>query len=309
MTIKLNGALGRVAELWGEPPSQREMKWLWMWLKYFFPHRPTPSIQRGAQLVESIVEVKSLILDGDIDAELEQLLRQQATSISRLQTERLFNQTDDFNWIDSDDRQLYWLIDHIHNFLGIRVPDAEARLSRRDYFICLMDVTLLPVLDKRNYLSRLHQAWLMHLKDTPYLNWFSGDDEIARCDFAWQIIDSRLGSMIGQEFKKYQGGAGVKCYFDSLQASEYEKRSHVDHIKKLWGQRKYREKLEKNKVRQRNFVLSDVTIKNLDKLAKELHVSRTEALERLIELAAKHGMPSAPAWSSATLDSPGAGNY
>ncbi|MGZ2744444.1 hypothetical protein [Burkholderia stagnalis] len=309
MPIKSDAVLDKIEELWGELPLPRERIWLWMRLKYFFDSRPAPTIRLDVPVVEAITQAKSLIEDGDIDTELEQLLKQRATFISTVRRGRHFNQIEEFDWVSLDYRQLYWMIRRIHNWLGISVPEAEARLSKRDYLICLMDLAPLSTLDKKNYLSRLHQSWLTHLKDTSHLNWFSGDDEIARCDFAWQIIDSRLGTMIGQEFKKYPGSTGVKCYFDSLLVSEYEKKSHVDHVKKLWGQRKYREKLEKNKVRQRNFVLSDVTIKNLDKLAKELRVSRTEALERLIELAAKHGMPSAPAWHSPTLDSPGAGNY
>lgn len=293
MTIKVDGAVGRIAELWGDVPSLRTRRCLWIWLKYFFPRRPIFSIQGGVPLVESIVVGQSLVLDGDIDAELEQLLKLHVASIPALQAGQFLNQTEDFDWVDSDDRQLCWLIDSIHRSLRFRVPDAEARLSRRDYFICLIDLIFSSVLFKRNYISSLHQSWLRHLEETSYLKWFDSNDEMARCDFAWQILDSRLSSIVGQEFKKYQGNTGLKCYFDSLNVTDYEKRSHVDYIKKLWSQRKYREKLEKNNVRQRNFVLSDVTIKSLDKLAKGLDVSRTEVLERLIELAAKHGMPAA----------------
>jgi hypothetical protein len=293
MTIKIDGAVGSIAELWGDIPSIRTRRWLWMWLKYFFPARPIFPLQLGGPLVEPILQSKSLILDGDIDAELEQLLKLHTASIPNLQKGQFVNQIEDFDWVGSDDRQLCWLIDCIHRSLRFRVPDAEARFSRRDYFICLMDLALSSVLVKRNYVSSLHQSWLRHLTETSYLKWFGSNEEMARCDFSWQILDSRMSSMFGQEFKKYPGSTGLKCYFDSLQVSEYEKRNHVDHIKKLWSQKKYREKLEKNKVRQRNFVLSDATIKSLDKLAKGLEVSRTEALERLIELAARHGMPNA----------------
>lgn len=293
MVIKIDGALGGIAELWGDIPSVRSRRWLWMWLKYFFPHRPFFYMQAGASPVESIVQATTPILDGDIDIELEQLLKLHSASIPTLKSGQFLNQIEDFDWLESNDYQLSWIIDCIHRSLRFKVPDAEARLSKRDYFICLMDLVLDTVLNKRNYLSNLHQSWLRHLKETSYLKWFDSDDETARCDFAWQILDLRLGPMIGQEFKKYRGSTGLRNYFDSLQMSEYEKRSHVEHIKKLWSQRKYREKLQKNKVRQRNFVLTDATIKNLDKLAKELEVSRTEALERLIELAARHGMPSA----------------
>ncbi|MGO4281559.1 ribbon-helix-helix domain-containing protein [Cupriavidus sp. RAF20_2] len=307
MTIETRGALGLITVHWGGEPSPRERRWLWAWLKYFFPGRPVLLMRPGASPVESIVHAKSLILDGDSDIELEQLLRQQAAAIQTLHAGRFFNQTEDFDWVGTDNRQLCWLIDYIHNLLRIRIPDAEARFSKRDYFICLIDLVLASLLDKQNYLTRLHQSWLRHLRDTSYLNWFSDDDEPGRCDFAWQVLDARmqytlldsiqLDPVIGQEFRKYPGGVGLKCYFDSLQVSDYEKQNHVGHIKKLWSQRKYREKLEKNKIRQRNFVLPDATIKSLDKLAKGLGVSRTEALERLIELAARYGMPGAPAES------------
>ncbi len=302
MTISKNQAVDVIAELWGERPSAREQRWLWVWLKYFFPGRPIFSIRRGASTVEPVAQARSLILDGDIDAELEQLLKQHATSIQTLKNGQFFNREEDFHWIGSDNHQLWWITDHLHKYLGIKIPDAEARLNRRDYFICLMDLALSSILDKRNYVSRLHQSWLEHGKKNSHLQWFSRDDEMARCEFAWQVLDTRIGNILGQEFKIYPGASGLKCYFDSLHVSEYEKKSHIDHIKKLWNQRKYREKQEKNKVRQRNFVLSDTTMKNLDKLANRLGTSRTEALERLIKLAAKHGMPSAQSAGEILLD-------
>ncbi|WP_144409854.1 ribbon-helix-helix protein, CopG family [Cupriavidus basilensis] len=315
MTIEVNETLVRITEYWGETPSSRERRWLWAWLKYFFPGRPVLLMRPGASPVESIVHVKPLILDSDCDTELEQLLRQQVASIQTLRAGRFFNQAEDFDWVGTEHRQLCWLINHTHNLLRIRVPDAEARFSKRDYLICLIDLVLASLLDKKNYLDRLHQSWLRHLRDTSYLNWFSDDDEPGRCDFAWQVLDTRmqytlldsiqLNPVIGQEFRKYPGGTGLKCYFDSLQVSDFEKQSHVAHIKKLWSQRKYRKKQEKNKIRQRNFVLPDATIKNLDKLAKGLGVSRTQVLERLIELAVRHGMPGALADPGTTFDLPG----
>ncbi|WP_186426468.1 ribbon-helix-helix protein, CopG family [Cupriavidus metallidurans] len=315
MTIETSGTLGRIAECWGETPSSRERRWLWAWLKYFFPGRPVLLIRPGASPVESIIHAKSLILDGDSDVELEQMLRQQTAPIQTLHAGKFFNQTEDFDWVGTDHRQLCWLINQTHNSLRIRIPDAEARFSKRDYLICLIDLALASLLDKKNHLERLHHAWLRHLRDTSYLNWFCDDDDPGRCDFAWQVLETRMqymlldsfqfNSVIGQEFRKYPGGTGLKCYFDSLQVSDFEKQSHVAHIKKLWSQRKYRERQEKNKVRQRNFVLPDATIKNLDKLAKGLGVSRTQVLERLIELAVRHGMPGALAEPGTTFDLPG----
>lgn len=303
MTITINVALDKIAELWGEVPLARERRWLWMCLKFFRDGLPNQFSQFPSTAVGRTIKPQGQFLGGEIEFELVKLLEMHAGLVPTLQLGRFFLQVEDFDWIDKGDiRQLHWLIDRLHGGLNLEVPDARARLSDRDYFICLVDLVALPATNKKTYLSNLYQAWMTHLKNTSYLNWFS-DDEDGRCDFAWQILESRLESTLlnsfqsfpvtGQPFRRHLGGASLKCYFDSLQFSDFEKKSHVDHVKRLWSQKKYREKLEKNKVRQRNFVLSDATIKNLDKLAKELDVSRTEALERLIELAARHGIPSA----------------
>lgn len=304
MATTINDAVCRIAELWGEVPSAREMRWLWMYLKFFRDDLPNQFSQFRNTAVGRTIKPQGQFLGGDIEFELVNLLERHAALVPTIQLGRFFTHLEDFDWIDeSDIRQLHWLIDRLHEGLNLEVPDARARLSDRDYFICLVDLVALPVTNKKTYLSNLFKAWMSHLKNTSYLNWFSNDDKDGRCDFAWQILESRLEStllnsfqsfsVIGQQFRTHQGGVSLKCYFDSLHVSDFEKKSHVDHVKRLWSQRKYREKLEKNKVRQRNFVLSDATIKNLDKLAKELDVSRTEALERLIELAARHGMPFA----------------
>jgi hypothetical protein len=291
MAKEIDGPAERISELWGDSPSEREKRWLWMYLKFFCDSRPQPSMALGMPFVETILQPKVRIFDGDIDAELEQMLRLPGTNMPGIKAGRFFIQADKFEWIESGGRQLLWLTDRVHNWLRVRIPDAEARFSGLDYLICLMDLPLMSILDKTNRLSQFHQEWLRHSKSTAYLNWFDDGDELARCHFAWEVLDSRLGSMISWEYKKTAGGAGLKCYFDALQLSEYEKKSHVAHIKKLWSQRRYRANQEKSKVRQRNFVLSDATMKGLDKLADQLSVSRTEALVRLIEGAVRHGMP------------------
>lgn len=51
-------------------------------LEVFFDSRPAPTIRLDVPVVEAITQAKSLIEDGDIDTELEQLLKQRATFIS-----------------------------------------------------------------------------------------------------------------------------------------------------------------------------------------------------------------------------------
>lgn len=74
MTIGTSAALEKIVEYWGEMPSSRERRWLWAWLKYFFPDRPLLLMSPSASPVRSIVHAKSLILDGDSDIELEQIV-------------------------------------------------------------------------------------------------------------------------------------------------------------------------------------------------------------------------------------------
>lgn len=296
MAILIDGVVGRISQVWGETPSQRVSNWLWMRLKFFRNGGPT-LFSKG-----SIGQLRpGQFLGGDIELELEKLLVDQASMIPQLKLERMFIHSAEFDWIDEGDvRQLTWLIEKLHKAADCDAPEARVRLGDRDYFICLIDLFAETVLEKQMEVSRLHQAWIANLKITSYLKWFS-EDETERCDFAWEALESRLNptglaqslnALIRQQYHKYPSSVGLKCYFDSLDASDYEKKSHVDYVKKLWSQKIYRAKLEKNKVRQRNFVLSDATIKSLDKLAKENGVSRTAALEQLIEFSAKHGMPN-----------------
>lgn len=302
MAILIDGVIGRISEVWGEIPSPRVRQWLWMRLKFFRNGSPIPFSQ-PCNSAGRLTKSPGQFLGGEIELELEKLLVQHASMIPALKLERQFIQSAEFDWIDGGNvRQLLWLVDRVHKGADCDVPEARVRLGNRDYFICLIDLIAAPVLDKQTDVSGLHQMWIAHLKITSYLKWFSEDDETERCNFAWEALESRLNStglnphqldtIVRQQYQKYRGSVGLKCYFDSLHVSDYEKKSHVDHIKKLWSQKKYRTKLEKNKVRQRNFVLSDATIKSLDKLAKKLGISRTEALEQLIELSVRHGLPS-----------------
>lgn len=261
---------------------------MWMSFKYF-PYGPPPSF---AEPVISDFANREI---GDIYLELEMFLASPPSSFARLKAARDLVPWEDFEWIKGKNiRQLCWAIDHIHKEFKFTIATARAKLGDHDYFICLIDI--LSIYQKRAFLSNLSEKWAVHLRDTSYLNWFSDEDESERCELAWNALKSRLAPLtnqkiLGQSYRKYSGSVGIKCFFDSLEMSAHEKKSHADHVKRIWSQQKYRLKLKKEKVRQRNFVLSDATIHSLDTLAKGLSVSRTEALEHLIELAALHGMP------------------
>lgn len=310
MAIQFSDPDGHISKLWGSNPSEREQRWLWLRLKHFAYFVPTAFWQMQGTPSFVVPSIDIAITTGGIESELLQLLEKYKSTIPKFRASRCFTQDIDFDWVTDDVRQLNWLINSLHSALNFEITDARARFSDREYFICLIDLVMLPIADKRTYLLQQQQSWARHLRNTSYLNWLGDNVDPERNAFSWKILESRiiLAPMVSQwsnpDIWKQKGGMGLKCYFDTLQISDYEKKSHIDHIRKLWSQRKYREKLEKNKVRQRNFVLSDTTMADLDKLAKKLGTSRTEALERLIEMTTRYGLPGAQATPNTSTSFP-----
>ncbi|MGG1945927.1 hypothetical protein AB1286_14090 [Trinickia sp. NRRL B-1857] len=280
-----------VEKLWQGHLSPRERNWLWICLKFFPTVRPNRlDTYPGERVVPMSITPSSFTEEGQF-GEMYQLLSRNNAAINPLKIEKIFNSQDDFAWIENDIRQLRWLIEQIQRALNFGIPDARARLGDRDYFICLLDVATVPLHVKKGYLEQLRRIWLENLKTTSYLNWFD-DEEFERCEFAFQSLAPRMMGYLGFGPDKFSSGTEIKSYFDFLQISSYEKKSHIDHVKKLWSQKVYRKRLEKAKVRQRNFVLPETTIKSLENVAKKAGLSRTKVLEQLIYFADKYGMPA-----------------
>lgn len=280
-----------IEKLWHGHLPQRERNWLWMCLKYFPRYRPSQLNDYSAYGTPTAYPEPPFTEEGQHGEIYQLLARLDNVAIGALKAEKVFNNLADFSWIGNDTRQLRWLLDKIHLTLKFANPDARGRMGDRDYFICLVDVVAFPVHLKKQYLDQLRKAWLDNLKATSYLNWFD-DEELERCEFAYQSLIARMSGCPGFGVDKFSSSNEIKAYFDFLQISLYEKKSHMDHVKKLWSQKVYRKRLEKEKVRQRNFVLPEATIKSLENVAKKTGLSRTKVLEHLIYFADKYGMPA-----------------
>jgi hypothetical protein len=279
-----------VEKLWHGRLPPRERNWLWMCLKFFRAVRPNWLVNTAGQAVMPTYPIPPFTEEIQY-GELHQLLTANSSAVGQLHAEKAFNFASDFSWIGNNARQLRWLINQIQRQLGFEILDARIRLGERDYFICLIDIIASPVYIKNDYLDRLHNSWLENIKSTSYLDWFD-NEEFERCEFAFQSLTPRMIGYPGFGADKFSSGTEIKSYFDFLQISGHEKKSHIDHVKKLWSQKVYRKRLEKEKVRQRNFVLPEATIKSLENVAKKAGLSRTKVLEQLIYFADKYGMPA-----------------
>lgn len=290
-----------IEELWGESLPPRKRNWLWLCLKYYPQMRPRAT--RGSQ-GEQFLPINWSppgFIHGNTEHELLFLLKHYSQSdptifnpIPSLKSEQVFIRESEFDWIGDDARKLRLCVNWVQANLGVFVPDAQARFGDRDYLICIFDTLAPPILEKQQNLSDLKSSWEIYSSQTFYLGWFKSDDEGERCKFAWECLSKRPSLRWKMGFSQFSNATDVQFFFDNLAASDDEKRSHVDHVKKLWSQKKYRERQDRKNVKQYNFVFTGDTNRDLNKLAKQLGVSRTEVLVQLIYCAAKYGMPLGP---------------
>ncbi|EON13538.1 hypothetical protein C266_11130 [Pandoraea sp. SD6-2] len=122
MTIQFSGPYGRISEIWGSNPSEREGRWLWLRLKHFAWLAPTVFWQMQGALGSVGPSIDIAITMGDVESELLQLLEKHNSTISKFRASRCFTQETDFDWITDDARQLNWLINALHSALNFEIP-------------------------------------------------------------------------------------------------------------------------------------------------------------------------------------------
>lgn len=277
--------------LWGEPLSQRARNWLWLCLRYYPTQRPSANLSPDESQINPLVGLPNGCPSGKRDVELGFLLMYYQAHIPWLKREQSFLKDEDLEWIKDSQRQFAWLMNKEQMALRVLPLGGQAYLNSRDYYICIIDAVTASLEQKYTHIQSLKFEWEKLLADSSYLNWFSGPEELERCQFAWEILPKIKGMTVWMLPKIFSSAIEVQIYFDGLNVVNVEKKSFVDSIRRSWNQKKYREKQEKKNVKQYNFVFAGDTNRNLDKIANQLGVSRTAVLEQLIKYAAKYGMP------------------
>lgn len=136
----------------------------------------------------------------------------------------------------------------------------------------------------RKILSNLQEI----TKDDSIFNWFKGDQSLEKVSLAKSILDKEKTEPLltpSSKAPEIKTPIDLIEYFDGFPHTKDSKQLFVNNVKKKWSQKKYREKNSTKK--QKNFLLSEVTIKRLEKIAKMHDISQTQALEILIRMESK----------------------
>ncbi|WP_297831726.1 hypothetical protein [Pseudomonas sp.] len=184
-------------------------------------------------------------------------------------------------WISKDKRQICWLLNYLRRELNCSIWQPPAWLLERDLIIACLDFWDIDLTKKDKAVGRIEWAWNEHQKSDRIFKWFKGEEETARCGFAWDwLLRNRPNFTVGQPPISDQ--EGILLFFDGLWLSESDKKLGVIEIKNSWSQQKSRGKSSGKK--QRNFVLSDTAIVALKELSSEYGIREAKIVETLIQL-------------------------
>lgn len=190
-------------------------------------------------------------------------------------------------WINEDERQVNWLLAYIHNELRTGIYPVPPRLLGKQLIIASIDLHDVDLSVKAGIVDMMKFRWNEHIKSDSIFKWFKIEQEVSRCQFAWDwLIEKRTSATYGQPpISTY---AELLLFFDKIRVGDAEKKQDVTEIKRRWSQRKYREKMVGKK--QYNLLLSDKTIVDLDNLAVKYGVSRPHIVAALIQCEAEKGI-------------------
>lgn len=192
-----------------------------------------------------------------------------------------------FRWISRDDRQIAWLIQHIDRMYWNGTFPRPPRLLGRDLVVAMIDVLELEPTDKVGIIRTIENSWHHHRHGDQSYKWFSGKDEVTRCECAWEWLQMKKPYLVSNR-APIRRHDEILMFFDQINLSDAERILTINAIKKRWSQQKFREKMTGKK--QYNFILSDKAIRGLDEIAQAYDLKRTQVLEILIKMEIDRGI-------------------
>lgn len=258
---ELNKALGITTG-----PKEREFAWLWMFLKRTRRTELDPNLFGSHQARDQM----AFVLNTSPQVK-EQVL-------GMMKSHLLPDQA--FSWITQESRQLRWLDHELtkhERYYSITLPP---QLAGRERLIMRIDALDIPPTEKLLFLNRMEQDWGRLRGTDKMFAWFKAKDQADRCSTAWEWLSTHYPSHTSGK-ASFKGYLDLLSFFDQTNWGDAEKDLCVLKIKRRWGQKAYREKLQDKK--QYNFVLSDETNQKLDQLAKKHALKRNQILEILIK--------------------------
>ncbi|ABZ00643.1 hypothetical protein PputGB1_4756 [Pseudomonas putida GB-1] len=190
-------------------------------------------------------------------------------------------------WITNKKRQNAFLMKKLiekneFNYTGI--PD---NLTGRDLTIAAIDIWQIDKTKKSEIINQMRSEWETHTESDHLFKWFDDPDEKEKLNTAWEITKDKYSFLVFHQNQPQERDDFI-ILLDSILITTPEKILLMNSIKKRWSQNKYRAKNTGKK--QYNFILSDKTIKRLDKLADKHDLKRTQVLDILLKMEEEKGI-------------------
>lgn len=189
-------------------------------------------------------------------------------------------------WIKDDKRQVNWLLNYTANILRINFYPIPPSLFGKDLLLARIDSYDMELDYKFSAVERMRDDWNEYRKSDIIFEWFKGEEEAARCAYAWDwLVKRKPRETYGQD--AVTSYPELLRFYDMTGVNAAQKELDVKKISRNWSQQKGRENQKDKK--QYNFTLTHQALADLDKLAKQYEVSRPQIIEALIKMEAAQG--------------------
>lgn len=185
-----------------------------------------------------------------------------------------------FDWLDDSAWQSDFVFDMLTSQFSIRRTCVHQSLSGRRRIIALIDGLDDFLLEKKNSIKNVKEAWSQRVADDRVFKWFEGNDEVERCQLLWEWLTEHR-----PEFTK--GKKSFGCYqdiiyfLDKVRMSASDKELIVIKVRRNWDQRRRRQKLE-GTIKQCNLELNNKTVLLLEKMAGKYGLTRAAIVDILV---------------------------
>lgn len=192
---------------------------------------------------------------------------------------------ENFDWITDNKWQAAWIQtrfskrlsginSEIHFNPSIQLQGREKSIALLDYVMCIQGFT---VDEQLIQIDALRNQWTEEVKIGKKFEWLHSD-------FARQHFEKWFNLRMNTNFL-FESFEDVQIGINHNNPSKSDLLLLADQAKKVWNQ--HQRRLKNKDKKQCNFELSTNTIKTLEKMAKKNGISRTEAIEIIINAEAR----------------------
>ncbi|MCX5510763.1 hypothetical protein [Pseudomonas sp. BJa3] len=190
-------------------------------------------------------------------------------------------------WITNNKRQNAFLIKKLAEISETNYTGGPDNLTGRELTIAAIDTWQIDKIQKSAIVNQIRSEWETHTESDHLFKWFNGPDEKEKLKTAWEITKDKY-SFLAFHQSQPQEIDDLITLLDPQLITTPEKILLINSIKKRWSQNTYRAKMTGKK--QYNFILSDKSIKRLDKLADKHDLKRTQVLDILLKMKEEKGI-------------------